>query len=157
MIDFVRSLGADPHVLSAVATRIAGSPCDLAALDFPTVEDGARGVAVSADGKSAYVASRFSDAVAVFDRNATTGATGVANSGSVLVGPGVYDRDVPRVTGSETQIFLKTPDGEPASITVLHHAGAPSHWGVSFSEVVATRCEHNFCGAVTDNGGNLVL
>jgi hypothetical protein len=38
----------------------------------------------------------------------------------------------------ETQIFLKTPDGEPASITVLHHAGTPAHWGVSFSEVVAT-------------------
>ncbi|MFM5931453.1 MAG: hypothetical protein ACKOPQ_11130 [Novosphingobium sp.] len=38
----------------------------------------------------------------------------------------------------ETQIFLKTPDGEPASITVLHHAGAPAHWGVSFSELVAT-------------------
>ncbi len=38
----------------------------------------------------------------------------------------------------ETQIFLKTPDGEPASITVLHHAGMPSHWGISFSEIVAT-------------------
>ncbi len=38
----------------------------------------------------------------------------------------------------ETQIFLKTADGEPASITVLHHAGTPSHWGISFSELVAT-------------------
>lgn len=38
----------------------------------------------------------------------------------------------------ETQIFLKTADGEPASLTVLHHAGAPAHWGVSFSEIVAT-------------------
>ncbi|WP_254049849.1 hypothetical protein [Novosphingobium sp. TH158] len=38
----------------------------------------------------------------------------------------------------ETQIFLKTPDGEPASISVLHHAGMPTHWGVSFTEVVAT-------------------
>ena len=38
----------------------------------------------------------------------------------------------------ETQIFFATPDGEPASASVLHHPGTPSHWGVSFSEVVAT-------------------
>ncbi|MFM5907911.1 MAG: hypothetical protein ACKOPO_10060 [Novosphingobium sp.] len=65
----------------------------------------------------------------------------------------IYSPDAPRrvsgvhevmhVSGTlagegETQIFLKTPDGEPASITVLHHAGAPAHWGVSFSELVAT-------------------
>ncbi|MGB0121410.1 MAG: beta-propeller fold lactonase family protein [Solirubrobacterales bacterium] len=34
---------------------------------------GARSVTVSPDGKSAYIASRYSDAVAVFDRNTTTG------------------------------------------------------------------------------------
>lgn len=65
----------------------------------------------------------------------------------------LYGPDAPRrVTGvqeaihvagtlageGETQIFLTTSDGEPASITVLHHAGAPTHWGVSFSEIVAT-------------------
>lgn len=65
----------------------------------------------------------------------------------------LYGPDAPRrVTGvqeaihvagtlageGETQIFLKTDDGEPASISVLHHAGAPTHWGVSFSEIVAT-------------------
>ncbi|MFM6932175.1 MAG: hypothetical protein ACKOUT_08025 [Novosphingobium sp.] len=65
----------------------------------------------------------------------------------------LYGPDAPRrVTGlqeaihvpgtlageGETQIFLKTDDGEPASITVLHHAGTPTHWGVSFSEIVAT-------------------
>jgi hypothetical protein len=65
----------------------------------------------------------------------------------------LYSPDAPRrVTGvqevihvpgtlageGETQIFLKTADGEPASITVLHNAGAPAHWGVSFSEIVAT-------------------
>ncbi len=38
----------------------------------------------------------------------------------------------------ETQIFLATPDGEPAAITVLHHPGVPTHWGVSFSEVMTT-------------------
>ncbi|TFG69797.1 MAG: hypothetical protein E4H22_06440, partial [Solirubrobacterales bacterium] len=36
--------------------------------------DGAFSVAVPGDGKSAYVASVFSNAVAVFDRNPTTGA-----------------------------------------------------------------------------------
>ncbi len=36
--------------------------------------DGASSVTVSPDGKSAYVASQFSDAVAVFDRDTTTGA-----------------------------------------------------------------------------------
>lgn len=65
----------------------------------------------------------------------------------------LYGPDAPRrVTGvqeaihvagtlageGETQIFLKTSDGEPASITVLHHAGTTAHWGVSFSEIVAT-------------------
>lgn len=65
----------------------------------------------------------------------------------------LYSPDAPRrVTGvqelihvpgtligeGETQVFLKTEDGEPASITVLHHNGAPSHWGISWSEIVAT-------------------
>ena len=36
--------------------------------------DGARGVTTSPDGKSVYVASRIDDAVAIFDRNPTTGA-----------------------------------------------------------------------------------
>lgn len=36
----------------------------------------------------------------------------------------------------ETQMFLATEDGEPASITVLHAPGQPSRWSVSFSEVV---------------------
>jgi hypothetical protein len=36
----------------------------------------------------------------------------------------------------ETQIFLSTPDGAPATITVLRHPGIPAHWSVSFSEVV---------------------
>ncbi|MEO5597203.1 MAG: hypothetical protein ABIQ66_01150 [Novosphingobium sp.] len=36
----------------------------------------------------------------------------------------------------ETQLFLATPDGAPATITVLHHPGIPAHWSVSFSEVV---------------------
>ena len=29
-----------------IAARIAGRPCDPLALDFPTVEDGARGIAM---------------------------------------------------------------------------------------------------------------
>jgi hypothetical protein len=36
----------------------------------------------------------------------------------------------------ETQMFLATSDGEPASITVTHKAGEPRRWSVSFSEVV---------------------
>lgn len=65
----------------------------------------------------------------------------------------LYGPDAPRrVTGvqelihvpgtlvgeGETQVFLRTDDGEPASLTVLHHAGMPSHWGISWSEIVAT-------------------
>ncbi|MCW1401962.1 hypothetical protein OKA06_06340 [Novosphingobium sp. MW5] len=65
----------------------------------------------------------------------------------------LYGPDAPRrVTGvqelihvpgtlvgeGETQVFLRTEDGEPASLTVLHHNGAPSHWGISWSEIVAT-------------------
>ena len=37
----------------------------------------------------------------------------------------------------ETQIFLKTKDNSAASITVRHVPGAPTVWGVSFSELVA--------------------
>ncbi len=40
---------------------------------FGTQVDGARSVTVSADGKNAYVASYFSDAVSIFDRNTSTG------------------------------------------------------------------------------------
>jgi hypothetical protein len=37
----------------------------------------------------------------------------------------------------ETQIFLATQDGSPASITVSHRPGLPPAWGASFSELVA--------------------
>ncbi len=41
------------------------------------------------------------------------------------------------VTGeSETQLFLDTQDGAPASITVTRRPGAPAQWGVSWSEIV---------------------
>ncbi|HET9629762.1 MAG TPA: hypothetical protein VFP14_09805 [Novosphingobium sp.] len=36
----------------------------------------------------------------------------------------------------ETQMFLATADGEPASITVVHQPGKAARWSVSFSEVV---------------------
>ncbi len=36
----------------------------------------------------------------------------------------------------ETQLFLATGDGEPASITVVHRPGAGPRWSVSFSEVL---------------------
>ena len=36
----------------------------------------------------------------------------------------------------ESQMFLATADGEPASITVTHQPGAEPRWNVSFSEVV---------------------
>ena len=36
----------------------------------------------------------------------------------------------------ETQMFLATADGEPASITVTHAPGQPPRWSVSFAEVV---------------------
>ena len=37
---------------------------------------------------------------------------------------------------SETQLFLSTADGSPASITVLRRPGQDPQWGVSFSEIV---------------------
>jgi hypothetical protein len=37
----------------------------------------------------------------------------------------------------ETQIFLQTNDGSPASITVSHRPGLPPAWGASFTELVA--------------------
>ena len=38
----------------------------------------------------------------------------------------------------ETQIFLLSASGEPAAITVSRQPGAAPHWGVSFSELVAS-------------------
>ena len=35
----------------------------------------------------------------------------------------------------ETQLFLDTADGEPATITVVHKPGEPPRWSVSFSEL----------------------
>ena len=37
---------------------------------------------------------------------------------------------------SETQIFLRTASGDPASITVVRRPGMEPAWGVSFSEIV---------------------
>ncbi|RDC61046.1 hypothetical protein HME9302_02263 [Alteripontixanthobacter maritimus] len=37
---------------------------------------------------------------------------------------------------SETQIFLATASGDPASITVVRRPGAPPRWGVSWSDIV---------------------
>lgn len=49
----------------------------------------------------------------------------------------------------ETQLFLATPDGEPAAITVFHHPGLPTTWGVSFSEVMATTGNAPVRGSLT--------
>jgi len=58
--------------------------------------------------------------------------------------PGVVSgvREIIHVPGTlagegETQIFLATSDGSPASITVSHRAGLPPAWGASFTELVA--------------------
>jgi len=37
---------------------------------------------------------------------------------------------------SETQVFLATPSGDPASLTIVRRPGMASAWGVSFSEIV---------------------
>jgi hypothetical protein len=36
----------------------------------------------------------------------------------------------------ETQLFLSTGTGQPATITVQHRPNRPTNWSVSFSEVV---------------------
>lgn len=50
-------------------------------------------------------------------------------------------RDVMSVAGnlvgeSETQLFLETATGEPASVTVVRRPGMEPQWGVSWSEIV---------------------
>jgi hypothetical protein len=50
-------------------------------------------------------------------------------------------RDVMSVAGnltgeSETQLFLETATGQPASLTVIRRPGMEPHWGVSWSEIV---------------------
>ena len=52
-------------------------------------------------------------------------------------------REAVHVTGDlagagETQIFLLSASGEPAAITVSRQPGAAPHWGVSYSELVAS-------------------
>lgn len=37
---------------------------------------------------------------------------------------------------SETQVFLRTPDGAPLAMSVVRRPGFPPAWGVSYSEIV---------------------
>ena len=37
---------------------------------------------------------------------------------------------------SETQLFLRTASGDPASVTIIRRPGQPPRWGVSWSELV---------------------
>lgn len=67
-----------------------------------------------------------------------------------LLGELVADKGAPAVTGvrdalhtpgnlageGETQIFLKTEDGSPASIAVVRSPNHPVHWGLSTGELV---------------------
>jgi len=60
-----------------------------------------------------------------------------ANSAPVVTGV----RDIHHTPGNlagegETQIFLKTASGEPATIAVLRSPNAPVQWGLSFGELV---------------------
>lgn len=36
----------------------------------------------------------------------------------------------------ETQVFLSTPEGQPASLSIVRRPGQPATWGVSYSEIV---------------------
>ena len=62
------TLTQKPGTDGCIARTSMGGACTVG-----TQIDGARSVSVSADGKNAYVASYFSDAVSIFDRDATTG------------------------------------------------------------------------------------
>lgn len=60
-----------------------------------------------------------------------------ANSAPVVTGV----RDIHHTPGNlagegETQIFLKTASGDPATIAVLRSPNAPVQWGLSFGELV---------------------
>jgi hypothetical protein len=65
--------------------------------------------------------------------------TELVNPGQPPVITGV--RETMHVSGNlagegETQVFLTTPDGKPASLSILRRPGQPATWGVSFSEIV---------------------
>lgn len=96
---------------NVLAAQLAGTGTGGAAIECTGFQGQKVSIYVSATCRVRWASSSSVTTMATTDggaaaRNETTGATGVANSGSVLVGPGVYDRDVPRVTGAETQIFL---------------------------------------------------
>lgn len=54
-----------------------------------------------------------------------TGVREIVHVGGNLAGEG------------ETQVFLKTGNGSPASLTIVHKPGVPTRWGASFSELTA--------------------
>lgn len=65
--------------------------------------------------------------------------TELVNHGQPPVITGVRETmHVPgNLTGEgETQVFLSTPDGKPASLSILRRPGERTTWGVSFSEIV---------------------
>jgi DNA-binding beta-propeller fold protein YncE len=82
------ALTQKPGTDGCIAKTSTGGACTLG-----TQVDGASSVSVSPDGKNAYVASYFSDAVAIFDRDATTGKlTQKANPDGCVSNTGSGDR-----------------------------------------------------------------
>lgn len=61
----------------------------------------------------------------------------VANAAPVVTGVRDIYHTPGNLTGEgETQIFLRTKSGDPASIAVLRSPNAPVQWGLSFGELV---------------------
>jgi DNA-binding beta-propeller fold protein YncE len=104
--------------------------------------DGASGVAVSADGKSVYVASQLSDAVARFTRNTTSGALTQASTTAGCV--------------SESGSAGACADGEEldrASSVALSADGKSAYVGSRLSDAVAVFARNTTTGQLAQLAG----
>jgi DNA-binding beta-propeller fold protein YncE len=108
--------------------------------------DGARSVAVSADGKNVYVASQDGDAVAAFRRNATTGAL------TQLVGP-LGKAGCVSETGSSGDCAEGKALNEPKSVAVSPD-GASVYVASFQSDAVAVFARNPAGGLLTQPAGS---
>ncbi len=110
--------------------------------------DGASGVAVSADGKSVYVTSSNSNAVARFNRNTTTGAISQpAGSAACVSETGGYCADGHGL-GSPAGVAV-SPDGK--SVYVASYSGAVARFNRNTTTGAITQ-PSGTAGCVSDTG-----
>ena len=131
------TLTQKPGTDGCIAKTSFGGACTVG-----TQIDGARSVTVSPDGKSAYVAAYFSDAVSIFDRDATTGKlTQKANPNGCVSNTGSGDRCADGTALDGASSVTVSADDKNAYVTSF------------FSDAVTIFDRNTSTGALTQKSG----